>query len=197
MPLPVIYNRRSIRVFEQREVGRDLIDEMLEAARLAPSAGNIQSFRALVVSEPSELAACRSAAYGIGACATAPLIIVCMADVTAAESIGERYSELLTAGALEPVDVMALRSGAGRPFELRLGRDIALVNAAISTEHMALQATADGLGTCWVHHFDHDQLRQEFDIPASFELLSLLAVGWPAEHPAPRPRIATVEWKRP
>jgi nitroreductase len=120
-----------------------------------------------------------------------------MADVAAAEHIGERSSELHAAGALEPVDIMALRSGAGRPFELKLGRDIALVNAAIATEHMVLQATANGLGTCWVHHFDCDQLRQEFGVPANFEMLSLLAVGWPAEHPEPRPRLTTVEWKRP
>ena len=41
--------RRSIRKFSSDEVPGEMIDQMLEAARLAPSGGNVQPWRFLVV----------------------------------------------------------------------------------------------------------------------------------------------------
>ncbi|MHB9002754.1 MAG: nitroreductase family protein [Coriobacteriia bacterium] len=196
MVISPIEKRRSIRHFDDAEVSADLIADILEAARLAPSACNIQPIRVLVLSDPDDLDACRSAAYGIGACMTAPVIMLCMADRSAVDSVGERAAELQEAGAFEPVDLGSLESGIGHPFELRLGEDIMLVSAGVAVEHMVIQAAADGLGTCWVHHFDHDQLRSHFGIPDHLELLTLLPLGWPAESPEPRPRLASIEWNR-
>lgn len=187
-------NRRSIRAFEQRPVEQGLVEQILEAARLAPSAVNLQPTRVMVADTPASLGVVRSAAYGIGAVAVAPLVLVCMVDLAADERVGDRVAELQHVRALEPIDPTLLTSGAGRPFELKLGERTAVMNGAIAAAYMDLRAVELGLGTCWVHHADFDQIREHIGIPDSFLILTLLAVGHPAEDPAPRPRDAGVRW---
>lgn len=187
--------RRSIRTFTDEPVSAADIETLLEAARRAPSAVNLQPSRFLVVTAPEDLAVVRAAAYGVGACSTAPCIFVCMADLTADSHLGERVGELTESGALEPLDVSSMRSGAGRPFALKIGRDVALMNCAIATAHVDLQAVDLGLGTCWVHHADFDEIREHFAIPETLEIVTLLPVGHPVEQPGPRPRIDSVRWE--
>ncbi|MDZ4181194.1 MAG: nitroreductase family protein [Coriobacteriia bacterium] len=189
-----LLSRRSIRAFEQRPVEQGLLEQILEAAGLAPSAANLQPTRVLVVDAPASLGVVRSAAYGIGAVAAAPLVLVCMVDLAADEWVGDRVAELQQVGALEPIDPTLLTSGAGRPFALKLGERTAVMNGAIAAAYMDLRAVELGLGTCWVHHADFDQIREHFGVPDSFLILTLLAVGHPAEDPALRPRDAGVRW---
>lgn len=188
--LPVIADRRSIRVFEDRPVEQEKIDAMIEAARLAPSSVNLQHFRVIVAESESDLAAVRSAAYRLPAVVNAPVVLVCMADLDADKDIQRHMAEVI---AVAP-PMAELRSGRGREFSLKLGREWALVNAAIATEHMVLQAVSMGLGTVWNHHFEHDEVRNHFRLPPNIELLTLLPVGYPAEAPSPRPRRASVRW---
>jgi len=187
--------RRSIRKFTGEPVSPEHIEALLEAARRAPSAVNLQPSRFLVVTDPDDLAVVRAAAYGVGACASAPCIIVCMADLTADAHLGERVGELTESGALEPLDMSSMRSGSGKPFALKIGRDVALMNCAIATAHIDLQAAALGLGACWVHHAEFSEIREHFAIPETLEIVTLLPVGHPVEQPGPRPRIDSVRWE--
>ena len=49
----VIFNRRSIRVFKKKPVPKETINRILEAARFAPSAGNGQPWKFIVVTDRS------------------------------------------------------------------------------------------------------------------------------------------------
>jgi len=51
-----IHTRRSIRKYEKRAVGDDLIKQVLEAGMMAPSAGNQQPWQFLVITDPALLA---------------------------------------------------------------------------------------------------------------------------------------------
>lgn len=186
--LGAIRDRRSIRLYEARPVEPAKVEALLEAARLAPSFVNRQPFRALVVSEPAGLAALRQAAYGIGAPTTAPLAIVCLTVDSEGESVSERVGELFETGALDNLDGASRRSASGREFRLHREEDLALVDAAIAIEHMALEAVHQGLGTCWVQNFEHDEVRAHFRLPDHVRLVTILTVGYPAEAPPPRPR---------
>ena len=53
--LELLRARRSIRAFHERPVERDLIEQVIEAARLAPTAHNSQSTRYTVVQDPARL----------------------------------------------------------------------------------------------------------------------------------------------
>jgi nitroreductase len=61
------------------------------------------------------------------------------------------------------------------------------IDASIVTDHMMLQATELGLGSVWVCSFNPDILRREFNIPANFEPVNLLIIGY-SDDDAPNPR---------
>ena len=58
------------------------------------------------------------------------------------------------------------------------------VDLAIAMEHLALAATAEGLGTCWIGAFDQDQVREVLGIPESAKVVELMTLGYPAGQPA-------------
>ena len=61
------------------------------------------------------------------------------------------------------------------------------VDAVIVATHMMLAAHNEGVGCCWVMHFDPAAVREAFGIPAGVEPAALLVLGWPAEDAKPLP----------
>lgn len=59
------------------------------------------------------------------------------------------------------------------------------VDAAIVTTHMMLAAQNEGVGCCWVMHFDPAAMRESFRIPDHVEPLALLVMGYPAADAKP------------
>jgi nitroreductase len=62
------------------------------------------------------------------------------------------------------------------------------VDVAIALEHVALAATAEGLGTCWIGSFHQDQIRTLLGIPANAKVIEVMTLGYPADHPLPKSR---------
>lgn len=60
------------------------------------------------------------------------------------------------------------------------GVPAAPVDCAIAIDHMTLAAVAEGLGTCWIGHFQQDPCREILGIPASAQIIELLTLGYPA-----------------
>jgi nitroreductase len=54
------------------------------------------------------------------------------------------------------------------------------VDCAIALDHMVLAAVAEGLGTCWVGHFDQDACRELLGVPAGATIIQLLTLGYAA-----------------
>ncbi len=73
-------------------------------------------------------------------------------------------------------------------LELRAFVTPAWLDVGIAVEHIVLVATALGLGTCWVQFFDPKEMAKVLGLPDDFVVVALLTVGYPAEHPVPRPR---------
>ncbi len=66
------------------------------------------------------------------------------------------------------------------------------VDASIVTTHMMLEAASLGIGNTWVAAFDHDKIRELFNIPDYLMPVALLPLGYPASDAAPHP----VHYKR-
>lgn len=75
-----ITTRKSVRSFSDRAVEREKLDQVLEAARMAPSARNLQEWRILVVRDAAAREALVEAAGGQGFVGQAPVILVCCAE---------------------------------------------------------------------------------------------------------------------
>ncbi len=55
------------------------------------------------------------------------------------------------------------------------------VDTAIALEHIALAATAEGLGSCWIGSFEEETLRRLLGVPEAQRVVALLALGYPKE----------------
>jgi nitroreductase len=62
------------------------------------------------------------------------------------------------------------------------------VDCAIAIDHMTLAATAEGLGTCWIGHFDQDACCRLLDVPPGAKIIELLLLGYQDEKPGPKSR---------
>jgi len=62
------------------------------------------------------------------------------------------------------------------------------VDVAIAMEHIALAATAEGLGTCWIGAFYQDQVREVLGIPKDAKVIECMTLGYPADKPKPKNR---------
>jgi nitroreductase len=73
--MTAVRGRRSIRQYQNREIEEAVLTEILEAARLAPSANNRQDWRFVVVKDKALIERLAVAAFGQSFLATAPVII--------------------------------------------------------------------------------------------------------------------------
>ncbi|MDR0758359.1 MAG: nitroreductase family protein [Tannerella sp.] len=64
-----------------------------------------------------------------------------------------------------------------RPFD---SKDHADIDVAIAAEHICLAAAEQGLGTCWVCHFDAKRCAEAFGLPIGIEATAIIPVGYPA-----------------
>ena len=187
-----IQKRRSIRRFKPDPVPDDLIQQLLESARLAPSGSNTQPWRFIVIKDAESRQKLQAASYNQRHVGQAPVIIACCADIKAFGEFPEQIDELIAAGALpaktREVFVPSLKKG-GMSADIKWHLLIAATgNTDIAIEHMVLQAVELGLGTCWVRWFDDNKVKEILEIPKNIKIIALLPIGYPAEEPPERPR---------
>ena len=182
--MEAIRKRRSIRAFRSDPVPEEVIKLMLEAARLAPSGSNRQPWRfQLVTHQGLKERIFSEATFGAQHVLRAPLIIVC-------------GSELLTyvkGHHLAPTGSEYFRAENEDWDSIKPFIPDAQMNTAIAIEHMALAATAAGVGTCWVQRIRPGQLAKVLGWPRHIIVLCLLLVGYPSEEPVTKPRLPIEE----
>ena len=57
------------------------------------------------------------------------------------------------------------------------------VDCAIALDHITLAAVAEGLGTCWIGHFDQQACRKILGVPDPAKIIELMPLGYPAGEP--------------
>jgi len=67
------------------------------------------------------------------------------------------------------------------------------IDVAIALEHVALAATALGLGTCWIGAFDESAAKKLLGVPAGVRIVELMPLGYPADKPGPKTRLRLEE----
>jgi nitroreductase len=61
-----------------------------------------------------------------------------------------------------------------------IGEWLYLVDMGIAIDHMALAARNEGLGTCWIGAFKEAPIRKLLGVPADWDVVEMLTVGYPA-----------------
>jgi len=158
-----ITKRRSIRKYQSKEVSPDLIREVIDAARLAPSGSNAQPCRYYVVRDDKTKDKLKeSQIFQQDFVYKAPVIIVCCADVQSYRQGIKGWSE---------------------ENEHRALRDLSIASA-----FLVLRATELGLATCYVGWMKKDKIKDVLDLPRSYMVPFAIAIGYANEQPKPLPK---------
>ncbi len=164
--LTAIKTRRSCRAFKPEKIHKSVLYKILDAARWAPSAGNLQSWEFVIVEEETAKRQLASAALGQEFVAGAPTVVVVCADT-------ERS---------------AVKYGSRGKFFY------SLADACAATQNLLIAAAAMDVATCWVGAFDVNQVRDVLRIPEGIIPIVIVPLGRPAEeaHPSSRTSLGNI-----
>jgi nitroreductase len=147
--------RRSTRVFQAKEVDTQTIKKILDTINLAPSAGDVQSYRISVVKSKKTKEELMFACLDQECVAQASVIFIFSAD--------KKQSEI--------------KYGA-RGYEL-----YAVQDATIAAAYCQLTATALGLSSVWVGGFDPLEVSRLINAEPEEVPVAIIPVGYSNEMP--------------
>jgi nitroreductase len=151
--MDAIKTRRSIRKYKETPVPETLLKEVLNAARMAPSADNAQPWRMIVVRDEQSKLRLAAASNNQKFIAQAPIVLViCGMPDEAFQTMGGYMSAHV-------------------------------IDAAIALDHITLTAHTLGLGTCWIGWFKEEKVREVLAIPDDVAVVALTPLGYPNETP--------------
>lgn len=167
--LHLIKGRRSVRSFDQNyQIPSQVLDSLVEAARWAPSAGNLQPLEIILISNEDTKLSLVSAAYGQEFLDHCSIVMVMAANIPRTEA---KYKER--------------------------GKNLyCLQDVAAATQNVLLLVHAMELGSCWVGAFNEQEVSRICKLPKEVRPIVMIAIGKPDAkyEPIIRPRRAVDEF---
>jgi nitroreductase len=151
----MILSRRTVRRFKPLPVDRSILERLVNAGRLAPSAGNLQPLEFVVVDDQEVRRA----------------VFPCLHWAAYISPRGDPPPGLEPMAYIVTLVNLAVR---GKGFEYDVGA---------AMENMILSALEEGLGSCWLLSVDRKKLAEILNIPRGYRVDCVLAFGYPAESP--------------
>lgn len=158
----VIFSRRSIRKYLDKDVSDDLIYSIIEAGISAPSAHNRQPWKVKVVRSNVKESVARALEEKI--------------------FLDSSISNTLNVIREVPVLIVIYYDGDNK------NRDHDILSIGAFIENMHLKATSFGLGSLWIANTDYVKEEISLITNCGLECVSCLAVGYKAQEPLMRPR---------
>lgn len=161
--LECIATRRSIRRFLDIPVEFEKIGNVLDAGRYAPSAGNLQDWKFILITDEKmrkDVASACVEQFWVG---TAPIIIIVCT---------------------EPDKTKRFYGHSGEKFSIQ--------NGASVIQNMLLAAHAEGLGSCWIGAFEDEAIKRLLTVPDNVIIQAIIPLGYADEQP-PMPLRFTME----
>ena len=168
-----LYDRKSVRVFEPREVEPEVKRAILAAALQAPTAGNMALFTVLDITDPEKKACLAKSCDDQPFIATAPLVLIFCADYRRWYDTFCRHVDEVR----EP--------DMGDLF-------LAQADAIIAAQNAVVAAQSLGLGSCYIgditENFEYH--RELLDLPRYVVPAAMLVMGYPTEQQKTRAKPA-------
>lgn len=162
--LQSLYQRKSVRVYEDKTIPQEMKQAILEAAMQAPSAGCQQLYTILDITDQKRKEALADSCDHQRFIAKAPMVLVFCADCK------KWYDAYLEAGC------QPRRPGVG---DLML----AVTDAAIAAQNAVVAAESFGIGSCYIGDImeNCETQRNLLELPAYVFPAVMLVFGWPTE----------------
>lgn len=207
--LELARTRRSVRDFLPDPVPAEVIDQLLEAARWAPSGYNLQPVHYVVVTDPDRRQALRKASMNQRQIAEAPAVVVLVADRHVAKRHTDRVLAMdVEAGAADDTYRALMRkfvwlafatgpAGLNWLWKALLAPPmrwfVAIPNmpavhrrywlgkqVGLSGMNLLLAAHASGLAGCPMEGFDTRRVTKALKLPRGLEPMLMVPIGYPA-----------------
>lgn len=156
----LVNHRQSTRAYDtDRSVDREVIQRILEAGRLAPSACNAQPWHFIVVDQPE--------------------LKNKVADATSARLLGmNHFTKQAPVHIIVVEEKPNLSSGIGGIVK---DKHFAFLDIGIAAAHICLAAEAEGLGSCILGWFNESKVKDLLNIPKGKRVVLDIVVGYPAQ----------------
>lgn len=142
--------RHSVRRFSARSVSDEFVQNILDAVRTAPSAGNLKAYEVTTVRDEELRMHLGSKASRHDFLGTAPVVFVfCARPDVSAEQYSKRGEQLY-----------------------------AIQDATIACSYAQLAAADLGLGSCWIGAFDEDEVKSILRLDQTCKPIALLPIGY-------------------
>jgi len=149
-----IYKRRTIRRFKQEPISLDTIKKLVDFARVAPMARNVQALEFIIV-EDIEM---RKKLF--------PL-------VSWAGSLPQ--DQRTPESGREPTAYIIVL------VNTKIKRSFVDFDVGAAVENILLGAASFGIGTCWMAAINYKKIREVFEIPEHYDLKQVIRLGYPDE----------------
>ena len=144
-----ITSRQSIRKFTNEQIPDSIIEDLVNIGRSAPSGGNRQPWRIIIVTEQNLKDQLVMAAHNQKFIADAPVVfVICAVPEESAERYQERGRTLYT-----------------------------LQDTAAMTLNILLGSHIHGYGSCWIGAYNEEEVSKILNIPSHMRPVSMIPVG--------------------
>ena len=185
--LKVIYERKSIRSYENRDIPEDIKDEIIKATMKAPTAGNMMLYSIIEVTDQSKKDTLAKTCDNQPFIAKAPLVLLFLADYQRWYDyfINSEVPELC-----KRMNIEMRRPQEGDLFLACSDVNIAAQNAVIAAESL-------GVGSCYIGDImeNYEIHRELFDLPQYVFPMVLLCFGYPTEQQKKKAQIRRTDKK--
>lgn len=157
--LDLILKRQSDRQYVDKPIDREIIDRCMEAGRIAPSASNSQPWTFVVIDDPV------------------------LKNKVAFKTFGplKSFNKFVP---LAPVIIAIVMEKPKTITELggRIKKkEYPLIDIGIAAEHICLQATEEGVGSCMLGWFNEKAVKKLINVPKSKSIPLLITLGYTPE----------------
>ena len=168
--LELVKARQSDRAYEPgRKIARDVLERIVEAARLAPSACNGQPWHFTVITEEGLLKEVAAATASLGM---------------------NKFAKDASALVLITHEATNITSRLGCGIK---DKDFPMMDLGIASAYMTLAAESDGIGSCILGWFDEKKIKELVGIPRSKRLMLIVTLGYAAK---PKHNKVRKEWDK-
>lgn len=164
----IVLKRRSVRRFKQKPIPMDTLKKLVNAARVAPSAANLQPLKYIIINKKN-------------------LVKEVFTTLKWAAYIAPKGNPPEGQRPVAYTVVLADTKISKKGYEIDVGTAV---------ENIVLVACDKGIGTCLIASIDKKRLRNLLSIPLHLEIVLVIALGLPNEYPVMEEMTDTIKYWR-